>query len=161
MLDEQALLTCMAYVDLNPVRAKMYESVEASEYTSVFERIHGTCCHEEETCSDTSCKPLFGFVAGECIKQPQGIPYALLDYLELVDWTGRVIRDDKRGALREQTPSLVSVLGLDSETWLELASSFGKNYHGAVGSLEELALFAEHTGKRWISGKIKLQRMLH
>ena len=46
MLDEQALLTCTAYVDLNPIRAKMAESLEKSEYTSVFERIHGSCCDE-------------------------------------------------------------------------------------------------------------------
>jgi hypothetical protein len=73
--------------------------------------------------------------------------------LELVDWTGRVIRDDKRGAINGQTPSLLSTLGLDREAWLALASSFGKNYHGAVGSLEELALFASDTRKRWIAGK--------
>ena len=85
LLDEQALLTCMAYVDLNPIRADMAERIEKSEYTSIFERIHGVCSHEEKACSDMSCKPLFGFVAGEYNKQPQGIPYALLDYFELVD----------------------------------------------------------------------------
>ncbi|NCD43211.1 MAG: hypothetical protein EOL88_14145, partial [Bacteroidia bacterium] len=36
---ESAVLTCMAYVDLNPVRAKMAESLEDSVYTSVYERV--------------------------------------------------------------------------------------------------------------------------
>jgi len=160
LLDEKALLSCMAYVDLNPVRAKMADSVEQSEYTSIFERIHGSACHKKTPCLDSFGKPLFGFVAGEFSDQPQGIPYALVDYLALVDWTGRVIRDDKRGAISELLPSLLSTLGLDNKTWLELACGFGKDYHGAVGSLEELALFAAHTGKCWISGKTRLQRML-
>jgi hypothetical protein len=30
------------------------------------------------------------------------IPFALLDYLSLVDWTGRVIRTDKRGAIDQK-----------------------------------------------------------
>ena len=39
MLDERALLTCMAYVDLNPIRACMAKSLSDSEYTSIKERI--------------------------------------------------------------------------------------------------------------------------
>ena len=37
----------------------------------------------------------------------------------------------------------------------------GHRRHGAVGSLEELALFAEHTGKHWIAGKRQLHKIYH
>ena len=40
ILDEAALTACMAYVDLNPVRARLAESPASSPFTSVFERIH-------------------------------------------------------------------------------------------------------------------------
>jgi REP element-mobilizing transposase RayT len=39
LLSEEALLTCMAYVDLNPVRADMCSTPEESDYTSIKERI--------------------------------------------------------------------------------------------------------------------------
>ena len=160
LLDEKALLTCMAYVDLNPIRAKMASKVENSEYTSVFERIHNKT-HYDDNQDKASGKPLVKFVGAEHQSQPQGINFTLIDYLELVDWSGRIIREGKRGLISAQTPVLLSTLGLDDETWLSLASDFGKTYHGAVGSLEELALFAEHTGKKWISGKNRLQRIYH
>ncbi len=161
LLDEKALLTCMAYVDLNPVRANMADSIEQSEYTSIFERIHNQVSFEDKTEKGTNCKPLLAFVTEQYNQQQQGIPYGLIDYLQLVDWTGRIIRDDKCGAISEQRPCLLNLLGLESDTWLELACYFGKDYHGAVGSLEELAQYAANTGKHWISGKTKLQRMLH
>jgi len=41
LLDEKALFSCMAYVDLNPIRAKMVESIETSAFTSVHEGMHG------------------------------------------------------------------------------------------------------------------------
>ena len=161
LLDEEALLTCMAYVDLNPVRAKMVKSVETSEYTSAYERIHGIA-HQDQKHTDYPFekKRLFGFVGDICESAPQGIPYSLLDYIELVDWSGRIIRDDKRGAIVGSHPKLLHSLGLDKDTWLSLASSFGKEYQGAVGSLDELALFAEHTGRRWIAKKNQLRRCL-
>ena len=39
LLDEAALLTCMSYVDLNSVRAAIAQTPEASDYTSIQERI--------------------------------------------------------------------------------------------------------------------------
>jgi len=167
LLDEDALLTCMAYVDLNPVRAKMNTSVETSEYTSAYERIHGVAFKEESNNESSLVglsfkkKPLLGFIGDEHETQQQGIPFSLLDYIELVDWSGRILREDKRGAIASHHPKLLNTLGLDSETWLSLASGFGKDYQGAVGSLEELALFAAHTGKRWMASKNELRRNMH
>ncbi|HAC92644.1 MAG TPA: hypothetical protein DCF63_18735, partial [Planctomycetaceae bacterium] len=39
LLDEAALLACAAYVDLNPIRAAMAQTLEQSDYTSVQRRI--------------------------------------------------------------------------------------------------------------------------
>jgi len=41
LLDEKALLAAMVYVDLNPVRARLAETPEASDYTSIQERVVG------------------------------------------------------------------------------------------------------------------------
>ena len=158
---------CLLLHYLNPVRAKMNNSVETSEYTSAYERIHGVAFKEENNNGSSLVglnfkkKPLLGFIGDEHQTQQQGIPFSLLDYIELVDWSGRILRDDKRGAIVSHHPKLLNTLGLDSESWLSLASSFGKDYQGAVGSLEELALFAAHTGKRWMASKNELRRNMH
>ena len=52
---------------------------------------------------------------------PQGLPYRLSDYLELLDWTGRIIRDDKRGAIRGKTPKVLGRLNIEAKNWLHSA----------------------------------------
>jgi len=76
----------MAYVDLNPLRAKMSASVEESEYTSIFERIHSKS-HHVESKEENSGKPLVKFIGEEHQHQPHGICFSLIDYIELVDYS--------------------------------------------------------------------------
>jgi len=39
---------------------------------------------------------LFPFIGYEREEQPAGLPFKLEDYLELIDLTGRLVREDKR-----------------------------------------------------------------
>ena len=116
LLDESAVLACMAYVDLNPIRAKMAKTPETSDHTSIQQRINAA--------KKTQKQPhnLMPFVGNPRQDMPKGIAYSLKDYCELVDTTGKIIRDDKRGYIEEKNP-ILERLGLDSEQWLILTTS--------------------------------------
>lgn len=91
LLSEQALLACMSYVDLNPVRAGLCDTLEDSEYTSIKQRIEQLTSTSEKL--TTEPVPLAPFIAAS--RTDNGIPFSFTDYLELTDWTGRTIRNDK------------------------------------------------------------------
>lgn len=124
---EEALLSCMTYVDLNPIRAEMAESPETSDYTSVKERIVPAFDLDEAVAGqsrsgdllsfETSLKPLLHFSRSDAGNLKSGIPYAYHDYLALVDWTGRIIRDDKRGTIDTALPPILDRLGISLEQW--------------------------------------------
>ncbi|KGJ90717.1 transposase [Colwellia psychrerythraea] len=162
LLDEKAVLACMAYVDLNPIRAKIAYTPETSEFTSIFERIHGKASNKDSINEMSSTtKPLLGFIGNSHQDSPCGIAFSLLDYLTLIEATGKIIREDKKGYIAENTQPLLQQLGINSEDWLALAQHFGKTYHQAVGSLDKLAQFACHTNKKWISGHRQQLSIFH
>lgn len=134
LLSNAALLSCMAYVDLNPVRAGIADSTIDSDFTSIQERLFH---YAERNLQDQSspqnhqpsAKPkisnsLFPFLGNEHIdKTEPGIFYKEIDYFELVDWTGRIVRDDKRGYIDANTPRILELLDLDPDFWVELVRS--------------------------------------
>ena len=98
LLDEKALAACLAYVDLNPIRAKMAETPESSEHTSAKRRIR-SMKRPNEQLQTSQPDALYPFAGNPREAMPEGLPFRLTDYLELVDWTGRILREDKRGAI--------------------------------------------------------------
>jgi hypothetical protein len=153
LLDESAVLTCMAYVDLNPIRAKMEVTPETSKHTSIQNRIQALIKGEQP-------KKLVRFVGNPRQDMPKGIAYSLIDYCELVDCTGRCIREDKAGYIEQHHSPILERLGLDTEQWLTLATEFEKHFSTAVGSEHMLQQFKHHTNHRRIRGMAKARALL-
>jgi len=137
LLDEAALAACMAYVDLNPVRAKMAATPEQSNHTSIQLRINAAV-------KGTQPSTLHPFVGNPRKSIPMGLPFNLQDYLQLVELTGRCIREDKRGYIENQLPDILTRLNISPKNWLILTTQFRKVFHGAVGHAEKLADFCRH-----------------
>lgn len=146
LLDEAALLTCIAYVDLNPVRAKMAKTPETSDYTSVKERAERATGNTGRK-QVTHLKPL----RSQGQDPEQAIPFALSSYLELVDWTGRIVRQDKRGSIPADIPPILERLKIDPDEWLK-TMRWNNRFRRAVGKLASLKAYAEQVGKQWVHG---------
>ena len=152
LLDETAVLTCMAYCDLNPIRAKMAGTPEESHYTSIKQRIKAA---GKGTIPKTLCR----FQGAEKKDQKHGIPCSLEDYIQLVDATGRVVRQDKRGAIDASLNPILQRLNLDAETWLHIATTFEDSCGPWVGARERLQQVCSNTDKTWICATEGNQRL--
>lgn len=141
---EEALLSCMAYVDLNPIRAGIADTPEGSDYTSIQERIAPKLNLEkaiqEQTDTrdigpfDYPLKPLLPFDDAITAEEPSGIPCAWHAYLELVDWTGRAVREDKRGFIPVNLPPVLERLNIPINRWLSSATQFEAIHHRRFNS---------------------------
>jgi len=137
LLDEAALTACMAYVDLNPIRAGIAKTPEQSNHTSIQYRINIAKADK----NPKYLTPLAGNFKDEIT---HSLPFHLTDYLELVDITGRVILHDKKGYIQEAAPDILQRLNLKPEQWLDLTTRFENCFHHAAGSES----FLETYGKR-------------
>ena len=121
LLDEAAVLTCMSYVDLNPVRAGIADTPEQSDFTSIQQRLHEVAKDRgSQEKADTSQRvPLMPLVKQRHDRHRNAIGFTLRDYLELVDWAGRAVREGKRGAIAADAPPILRRVGLDPNGYLD------------------------------------------
>ncbi|GAB2688761.1 transposase [Aliiglaciecola aliphaticivorans] len=153
LLDKPAVLACMAYVDLNPIRAKIEKTPETSKHTSIQQRMRALIKDEQP-------KKLMRFVGNYKQNMPKGIAFSLIDYCELVDCTGRCIREDKAGYIENHHSPILERLGLNSAQWITLTTEFEKHFHTAVGSEHMMQQFKRHIGHQRIRGITKAKTLL-
>jgi hypothetical protein len=183
ILDEAGLLACCMYVDLNPVRAAMAETLETSRYTSAYDRIQASK-GEKVASSAASMKAIPRDEAAKILRnstpadlkrrrkearQRRGalvsrdawlspmtlnergklgpmaskdglrasdkgfLSMSLVDYLALLDWTGRQRRADKRGVIPEHLKPILQRLGVEASMWSDLVWNY-KRYFGKSSS---------------------------
>jgi hypothetical protein len=186
LLDEKALLAAMAYVDLNPVRAGLAETPEASDYTSIQERLGQVPASAAlESQPESAAAEADGVTEATTLDaevlQPEpevqglaqaslmpfdstgrtawAIPFAFTDYLELVDWTGRALRCDKRGHIAAQQPKILRRLGIDGERFIAYSARLLKEFGTAVGAPEALVSLCARRQTKYLRGMRAARRL--
>ena len=144
LLDEAGLLTAMAYVDLNPIRAGIAKTPETSEFTSIRERIR--TMQGKRPSGIRLCE--FQFKGSKSA----ALPMTFEDYLQLVDWTGRQLRSDKRGSIDANLPPILTRLMIDPDAWVTAMRPKGNVFGRAMGRLNHLRLHAKALGQSWVKG---------
>jgi hypothetical protein len=169
LLDESAVLSIMAYVDLNPIRASIAETPETSDYTSVQQRIEEwqrrKAAKSEEPAPDLESPQTESASLDRTIVQLLGfsddaesgdgpvIPSSTADYLELVDWSGRAIIQGKSGSIPGQLPPILQRLNMNPEKYLAFVRKPKSGFANAIGALDKLREFARHFDKRFLRGQ--------
>ena len=128
----------------------MADTPENSHHTSIKLRIDywknkSNQSHTDHT--DTmQPKSLMPFVGNFRQPMPRGLVFNLIDYIELLDWTGRIIRHDKRGAISDSTPPILQRLDISTQHWIELSTSFEQRFKGIAGSAQSIKALCAHFG---------------
>jgi hypothetical protein len=169
LLDEGAMLACMAYVDLNPVRARMADGLEDCHFTSVYDRVvskraaarlqalgevdRATYSQKQqigrEQLRTRQCEWLLDLDGPESPFEGVDTDY----YLRLVEWTGQNLRDDKPGYIPVALETVLERYGLDAANWSQNVKRYGSLFHRIAGPADQLLHYARRRGQVWFRGK--------
>lgn len=158
LIDATSVLACAAYVDLNPIRAAMAETLESSDYTSAQRRIETirqlliSSINSEEAVGPGQLRDAFLAPVeidelnddigprpsenGRRCSDKGFLTMTVASYLELLDWTARQLVPGKRGATPESTPAIFERLDIQPDVWCALVSKFGSLFSLVAGKPE-------------------------
>jgi len=179
LLDQAALIACMAYVDLNPIRAKLADRPERSAFTGVRGRVAARQRHRVGqraaampardrraalakagmTCAPASPEaglwlaPLARCLVGEVLANNR---ISADDYLVLVDATGRALRAGKRGAIPAELAPILARLDLSVDDWMATMTGWRSMLGGALGHAAARTVEAGRRGVDWVRNRCPL-----
>lgn len=187
LLDQAAVVACMAYVDLNPIRAQIADRPERSRHTGVRTRIVARQAFRAQgrlrvagdgqradvqraaqvaTAGGLRPQPrhaedgLWLAPLAQCVAGPPGEPSAtpltLDEYLTLVDATGRLLRDGKRGRIPPGLLPILARLDIQLDAWLATMQGWREFLGRVVGGAAARMAAAARAGQRWLQNRCAL-----
>lgn len=139
LLDEAAVLRCMTYVDLNPIRSGCATTPESSKHTSIQARIFG---RDQHLASLESVYPGNGACAAVSRRQ----------YLLLVEYSGRHWLPGKRGRITRGSTRLFRRIGESELDWIRGLVTLRRHYYRAIGSIASLVQYRDYLGQTRLWG---------
>ena len=177
LLDEKALVTCMAYVDLNPVRAGITDALDSSDFTSIQERlivhakqVKNRSYRQHRLLTRRAAKHLLGRQSAsrqsrlKSLSELPGVsetspplPISQQSYFDLLDTTVKalsLLKDEKEKALAvmEDKQSVLGDLNIGTRSWLKGVTKFHRYYAHAAGTESSIINFHKHrikTGEKF------------
>lgn len=184
ILGPLALLATLIYVDLNVIRALLATTPESSDYTSVqdrilvrqlYEKLRGLRRREPRGARSLLRKDQSGdpTARGTTLRMSgpeddiwlapidrRRYEHGMLDaevdeYLVILDHSGRVIRQGKRGAIPAGLPPILERLNVDADRWREILHDVGRLFGTVIGGTRaERAAEAARRGVKRVAGAI-------
>lgn len=157
----------MAYVELNPVRAGIADTLEGSDFTSIQQRLREAAAASAANRSEDSgpdaengsvnAWPLLSF-ADQAADGDARLPMRFANYVDLAQWVGQAARPTG-GQGRLRSPAVLGELGLDPTAWLAAMKAGELHHLAALGRPRALEALATRQGKRWVKGQGLARRL--
>jgi hypothetical protein len=156
ILDNTGLLACMVYVDLNPLRACLVSTPEESADVSIHQRLveHKRLAETNGTIVQPEANHPWLLPFASTTSEPMSLPCTFSDYLQLLDWTGRARREDKRGAIAADIPPIMFRLGIDSGSFLSQLARKQLSRGTVIGLATGAAEHAKLTHRQNVRGSL-------
>lgn len=148
LLDERAILSCMIYVDLNPIRAGVATTLENSHYTSIKRRLNSIKTGKQPS-------------ELRCLKTPfnnnvNSINIELSCYIELLYQTAARVRvknnQQKTRSNMKIESNLLRQFGIQEKNWLILSSQIEEEFSYVVGSVVCMEKYKKKVNQKKLKG---------
>jgi len=152
LLDQGALLTCMAYVDLNPVRAGLASRPEEAQFTSIRERL---LCAARAPAAAPGLMPF----ADQAPAHSESLPVCFDDYAEIVRFAAQAVRADQALLVPAAVATRLERHGLESSTFIDTLRNYPRRFFTMVGHAHRIDTESTRRGYKRRPGIAAARRM--